>query len=183
MAEPTPRQAGFAPDDPKPCGECSLCCKLLVFRGMEKPANVWCSHVVKGKGCGIHAERPLGCRDFFCLWSFATPLGENWRPDRCKFVMRPGPTEEVVIDVDPGFPNAWKEEPFYSQIKTWSVRRLPPHRMVIVRSAGRLAVVFPEGEIDLGPERPYDPISSGYVLRKGKQTPYAHYGVADAAPE
>ena len=149
---------------------------------LQKPAHVWCEHVATGVGCSIHATRPGACRDFQCLWTFAAPLDDSWRPDQCRFVMRPGPTGEVVIDVDPARPDAWRREPFYSQIKAWSVRRAPPHRMVFVRASGRLAVVFPEGEVDLGPERANEPIESGYVLRNGRQQPFAHYGPAGSMP-
>ncbi len=96
--------------------------------------------------------------------------------------MRPGPANEVVIDVDPRSPDAWRAEPFYGQIKAWSQRREPPHRMVMVRSRARLAIVFPEGEIDLGPERLNEPIESGYVLRRGQLRPYAHYGPPGSPP-
>jgi len=45
-----------------------------------------------------------------------------------------------------------------------------------VRDKGHVFVVFPEGEIDLGAEQPNTPIQSGYVLRNGRNQPYAHYG-------
>ena len=166
----------------RPCGECSLCCNLLSIEELEKPEHVWCRYFAKGVGCSIHPERPQVCRDFQCLWTFAAPLDERWRPDRCGFVMRPGPANEVVIDVDPRSPDAWRAEPFYGQIKAWSQRREPPHRMVMVRSRARLAIVFPEGEIDLGPERLNEPIESGYVLRRGQLRPYAHYGPPGSPP-
>jgi len=168
--------------EPRPCGECSLCCKLYPIEELHKPALTWCQHLAKGVGCSIHADRPHVCRDFQCLWTFAAPLDDRWRPDRCGFVMRPGLANEVVIDVDPGSPDAWRQEPFYGQIKAWSHRRQPPHRMVIVRSRDRLAVVFPEGEVDLGPERMNEPIESGYVLRRSQLQPYAHYGAAGSRP-
>lgn len=167
---------------PRACGPCSFCCKLYAMPELNKPANVWCRHMAAGAGCSIHATRPGPCRDFQCLWTYAAPLDERWRPDKCRFVMRPGPSEEVVIDVDPADPGAWKREPFYSQIKAWAVRQGPQHRMVIVRSGGRAAVVFPEGEVDLGPEQPNTPIQSGYVLRGGRNQPYAHYGTDPDPP-
>ena len=182
MAESTPQVVGGAFQTPRPCGECSLCCKLYAIEELNKAEHEWCRHFAKGVGCSIHPSRPDPCRNFQCLWTFAAPLDETWRPDRCKFVMRPGLAEEVVIDVDPGFPNAWRQEPYYGQIKAWSTRRAPPHRMFIIRAGGRLAVVFPEGEIDLGPERQNEPINSGYVLRNGKSRPYAHYGAPGSPP-
>jgi hypothetical protein len=183
MADPTPKIVDNVFETPRPCGPCSFCCFLYPMRSLDKPEHSWCQHFAKGVGCSIHATRPSECSDFQCLWTYAAPLDDRWRPDQCRFVMRPGPSNEVVIDVDPKDPGAWKREPFYSQIKTWSVRRLPPHRMVIVRAGGRMAVVFPEGEVDLGPEQANEPIESGYVLRNGQQQPYAHYGPAGSPPK
>jgi hypothetical protein len=162
---------------PRPCGPCGYCCNLYPVPELNKPGETWCPKYAAGVGCTIHATRPGVCRNFQCLWTFAAPLDERWRPDQCRFIMRPGLAEEVVIDVDPADPEAWRREPFYSQIKTWSVRQGPgPHRMVIVRAGGRAAVVFPEGEVDLGPEQINVPIQSGYVFRNGRNQPYAHYG-------
>jgi hypothetical protein len=162
---------------PRACGECNACCHLYDIAALQKPAHVLCQHYAAGVGCKIHATKPDSCSGFQCLWTFAAPLDERWRPDRCRFVMRPGPAEEVVIDVFPAEPDAWKREPFYSQIRGWSLRQGPgPHRMVLVRDKGHVFVVFPEGEIDLGAEQPNTPIQSGYVLRNGRNQPYAHYG-------
>lgn len=180
MADPPVEGNVFT--EARSCGECSLCCKLLPIEALKKPADVRCRYVARGVGCVIHASRPDACSDFQCLWTFAAVLGEQWRPDRCGFVMRPGPSNEVVIDVDPVDPFAWRREPFYGQIKAWSRRAAPPHRMVMVRASGQLAVVFPEGEVDLGPERVNEPIESGYVMRKGRLLPYAHYGPPGSPP-
>ncbi len=175
MSEPQPRVVGNVFETPRACGPCTLCCKLYDIAELQKPEDSWCRHCDQGVGCTIYPGRPEACRDFQCVWTFAAPLDERWRPDQCGFVMRPGLAGEVVIDVDPVDPDAWKREPFYSQIKTWSVRRQPPHRMYIVRAGGRMAVVFPEGEVDLGPERRDEPIESGYRLIDGRQQPFAHF--------
>ena len=182
MADPNPRIVDNVFETPRPCGSCSYCCNLYAVEEVQKPAHTWCRHYAEGVGCSIHETRPDICRNFQCLWTFAAPLDETWRPDQCRFIMRPGTANEVVIDVDPDEPDAWKREPFYSQIKAWSVRRAPPHRMFIVRAGGRMAVVFPEGEVDLGPEQADEPIQSGYVLRNGRQQPFAHFGPEGSPP-
>ena len=137
---------------PRACGPCGFCCEILQFGPPPKPA------------------------DFQCIWTFAALLDEQWRPDQCRFVMRSGPAEELVIDVDIADPGTWKREPFYGQIRAWSVRAAPQARPVLVRAAGHVLVVFPEGEVDLGPEQFNTPIQSGYVYRGGRNQPYAHYG-------
>ncbi len=87
----------------------------------------------------------------------------------------------MVIDVDPAVPDAWKRDPFFDQIRAWSARRDPPHRLVLVRTGDQMSVIFPEGQVDLGRERPDVPIESGYAARKGQLEPYAYY-VRDGVP-
>ena len=87
------------------CGTCGLCCKILPIPHFQKPAGPWCVHSRPGKGCSIYAERPQPCRDFTCGWLRIPDMGEELRPDRCHFILRP--TEEpqtVRLDVDPAYP-------------------------------------------------------------------------------
>ena len=58
----------------RPCGSCSLCCKLMsVGDGPDaeknawfvKPGGVWCPYCKPGKGgCSIYEQRPVECRTF-----------------------------------------------------------------------------------------------------------------------
>lgn len=68
----------------RPCGGCTMCCKLPEVPDLEKPAGVWCRHCNKGKGCTIYAERPEGCRAFMCLWKVMPDFPEEMRPDKSK---------------------------------------------------------------------------------------------------
>jgi hypothetical protein len=99
---------------------------------------------------------------------------ETWRPDRAKFLIDAG-EKQIVIYCDPGLPDAWRREPYYSRIKATSSRQTLPFTLVLVRQRGRIIVVFPEAEIDLGPERPDMEIQSGYELRDGKPAPFARF--------
>ena len=72
----------------KACGTCSMCCKLPSIAELEKPAGVWCQHVLKGKGCGIYEARPEVCRAFRCSWLRDPDSPDSWRPDRCGFMLR-----------------------------------------------------------------------------------------------
>jgi len=101
-------------------------------------------------------------------------FGDEWRPDRAKFLMDAG-ENQIVIYPDPGAPDAWRREPFHSRIKALSSRAQRPFTMVLVRQRSRMIVVFPEAEIDLGPDRPEMEIQSGYELVAGKPTPYARF--------
>lgn len=66
------------------CGECSLCCKLLMIDAVPSLPNCWCKHIDhdgKHGSCGIYIERPDECAEFRCLW--LDGLGDvQDRPDR-----------------------------------------------------------------------------------------------------
>ena len=171
---------GFAPPAAKPCGECGMCCKILRINVLEKPAGVWCRHFSKGLGCSIHAGAPGECHRFQCYWSISETLGEEWRPDRCKMVIWSNVEGRIIADVDPSHPAAWRQEPYYSQFKAWSNRDRPTPLEVLVRIKERMLVIFPEGEIDLGPQKTECSINSGYHLEGGRKVPFAEFVEARA---
>lgn len=174
--QPTPAQVGVR-TEPKPCGDCSLCCKVMDVAVMQKPMGFWCRQFRKGARCTIYADRPQVCQDYQCTWTLADPLGEEWRPDRAGFVLHPGPVgSEVEIVVDPGRPDAWRREPYYSMLKRWSDRRQSASiTRVIVRTRSRVIVVFPEEDIDLGPANGMPYIQWGYENVDGVAKPYARF--------
>ena len=147
---------------------------------IQKPAGRWCVHYAMRKGCGIYEERPQACRSYQCVWTMMPAFGDAWRPDRAKFLMDAGPNQ-VVICPDTGAPDAWRREPFYSRIKALSSRATRPFTLVLVRQRGRIIVVFPETEIDLGPEQPGLEIQSGYELAAGRPVPYARFAAGPAS--
>lgn len=86
------------------CGECTLCCKVLGIKELEKPPNEYCQHAIKGKGCGVYETRPESCQDFRCLW-----LEGGWpewaKPSKIHGVL--GATdngENLILWEDPGYP-------------------------------------------------------------------------------
>jgi hypothetical protein len=95
----------------RPCGSCSLCCKLMsIGRGAEsdagfyKPGGVWCHHCKPGKGgCMIYADRPTECRKFMCFHAMGMPALPT-RPDKLR-VLFAGTNESGTINcfVDPGY--------------------------------------------------------------------------------
>ena len=96
-----------------------MCCKLIEVVALDKPQFSWCTHCTPGKGCGIYAARPSECAKFFCGWMGDATLGDEWRPDRAKFVItfEPG-TGSVFLACDPSSPGAWRREPYYAGIKS-----------------------------------------------------------------
>jgi hypothetical protein len=130
------------------CGTCTLCCKLLTIPEFGNPSGQWCPHCIQGRGCAIYPDWPSACRTFFCGYLLWPELGEHWRPSRSKLVVAFKPDGmEIVIHVDPGVPNAWRAEPFHSEIRSMAAQM--PYT-IFVQIGRRVIVVFPDREVDLG---------------------------------
>ena len=120
--------AGFAAGQGglKACGTCSLCCKLLGVRELNKPIDTACRHASPdGGGCSIYPHRPSSCRGFICAWLTNKILGDVWFPDRCKMVLMPSGAphsaeQGLMVTVDPAYPTSWRREPYYSQLRAWA---------------------------------------------------------------
>ena len=71
------------------CGGCQLCCRLLPVHldDQYKPAGTRCRHLRYGKGCSIHANRPLPCRTWSSRWLADPDTTGMPRPDRCHYVI------------------------------------------------------------------------------------------------
>jgi hypothetical protein len=102
----------------KECGKCNLCCRIMGVRELDKPRNIWCQHVVKGKGCSIHPDRPATCREFECIWLQNQDLPDEFRPDRIHaFLTSTAEEGGVVVHADPGYPAAHLDEPLAGLLK------------------------------------------------------------------
>ncbi len=100
------------------CGSCSMCCKVFEVPVLSKPANAWCTHCNPGRGCGIWQTRPEFCHDYHCWYMTEAQLGEEWRPDKSKFIVNFRTQENrFVVNVDSNAPSAWRQEPYYSTLK------------------------------------------------------------------
>jgi hypothetical protein len=133
------------------CGTCTLCCKLMAIAALNKPSGRWCQHCKPGRGCGIYETRPEECRTFMCNWLVDARLGPLWKPEKSKFVLittREG--NGIEIRCDPGFPTAWRSEPYYSQILNWSRDAAAMEGIVVVYVGKMGTLVTPEGEFPLG---------------------------------
>jgi Fe-S-cluster containining protein len=168
----------------KPCGDCSLCCKLLGVAALDKPAGKWCAQFLKGGGCGVYRDRPDACSTFQCLWSESEKLDERWRPDRCGFILfteQDGRRLNVVVD--PAYPMAWREAPYYERLKKMSERAKTGHEL-LVSIGDRRIVVFPDHEADLGLVKPEHKIISGYAVNdQGMEFAFAVVGSDQAVDQ
>ncbi|NNM75203.1 hypothetical protein [Enterovirga aerilata] len=95
------------------CGSCTLCCKTMSVREIEKPNNVWCRHVRNHTSCEIYETRPHSCRVFNCLWLRGVGT-DAMRPDRSRVVLveaedEAGGPKGVAAILDPSRPLAWQE--------------------------------------------------------------------------
>lgn len=123
----------------------------MAVADLGKPAHQWCVHNVPRKGCGIWGSHPEACKVWQCGWILMPHLDERWKPERCGFVIRTRfQIQQLVIDVDPAKPNAWRQEPFFSEIHRWA-RNAPATGQQIVVCVGRREIlIFPEEDIDAG---------------------------------
>lgn len=137
------------PAPPRQCGDCAMCCKLPQITDLQKPANTWCTHCTSHKSCGNYDHRPQMCRDFFCLFITTDALGEEWRPSHARFLLTMKETNldrhQLVVMVDPAYPDAWRKEPYFSNLKRWSAEFY-----VILTIGDHWRALFPEHEVDLG---------------------------------
>jgi hypothetical protein len=155
----------------KSCGECSLCCRVLNAPEIGKPDDEWCQYYKAGVGCSIHKTRPKLCRDFQCQWTRTGHLGEEWRPDRCHFVLWTQYEDQLIVEVDPLHPEAWRAEPYHA-----SLQQFAKQVQVLVRIKTHMFAVFPEADIDMGVQQTDKDIDWGYALNfQGKRVPYARF--------
>jgi hypothetical protein len=136
------------------CGSCTLCCKTIAVTELAKPPGAWCPHCLPAKGCGIYDSRPAGCRDFYCEWMFSEKLGPEWKPDRAKFTLMVTATNHLAACVDPGFPSAWRRQPYHQTLWRWARERAENESSswpgVDVWIGRRCIIILPDGEKDLG---------------------------------
>lgn len=87
------------------CNECTLCCKLLPVREINKPANKRCVHQRSIKGCSIyHSDKfPRSCALWSCVWLSDPHAKGLARPDRSHYVIDPSP-DFIEIDLRDGTP-------------------------------------------------------------------------------
>lgn len=107
------------------CGECSLCCKVLDIPLIEKPSGEWCGNCRPGHGCSIYQSRPPVCRSYECLWLFDQALGDEWKPSKSRMVLALLSLDGGLlldVNVDREYPDAWKQPPYYGQLKALTAR-------------------------------------------------------------
>jgi hypothetical protein len=131
------------------CGECSLCCKVMWIEALSKPVGAWCPHCAPKRGCAIYDGRPSECESFNCVWLVNELLDERWKPSKAKFVLTTS-DDGIKLRCDPGFPNAWRREPYYTEIREWAIAGEDSDLTVLIIIGRRMILVTGAHEFDLG---------------------------------
>jgi hypothetical protein len=127
------------------CEGCTQCCKLMAVHELAKPAGEWCRHCDIGAGCRIYGARPEDCRTFYCGWRLDAQMSEAWAPASCRMVVKFEPNR-IVVHVDRDRRDAWRREPFHSQIRSWAgVARSRGGEVIVMDGRGALRIT-PTGE-------------------------------------
>jgi len=148
------------------CDGCTMCCKVFEIPEIRKADGDWCGNCEIGKGCKIYESRPQTCRDFFCQYRHDPDVPEHWKPNRSHMVVKTDNTgEKLIVGVDPSWPRAWRETPYYQDLKRWSAHRLTAGKQIMVWVGQRAIIVLPDRDIDLGI------VGGRTILTIHKQTP------------
>jgi hypothetical protein len=127
------------------CKDCTACCKLVAVQELQKPAQTWCQHCKIGVGCNIYDVRPADCRTFYCGWLLDERIGDAWRPRDSKMVVKFEP-KRIIIHVDKDRRDAWRKEPYHSQIREWARASMVHDGEVIVLEGKEALRIHPAGE-------------------------------------
>jgi len=98
-----------------------------------------------------------------CGWLTNPRFGPEWKPDRSKIVITVTPDGNGLnFQCDPGFPRAWRKEPYYSHILHMA-SVAAAHDGIISICVGRsMTIVTPEREFPLGDVSDKDQIIREY---------------------
>jgi hypothetical protein len=126
------------------CAGCTLCCSLLGVAELDKPPLVACTHCTVADGCRIYSQRPTECRQFHCGYLLHPALDKRWHPSRARLIVA---FDEypyaVAVHVDPASPDAWRQEPYFSQIQRWSWAAARARRQVVIWQGQRKIIMPP----------------------------------------
>jgi hypothetical protein len=83
------------------------------------------------------------------VWLTDPWFGEYWKPNRSKLVLTLS-EDGIEIRCDPGFPDAWRKQPFRSEIARLAQAGEAEDVTVLVIVGQRMTLVTATSEFDLG---------------------------------
>jgi hypothetical protein len=138
------------------CGECTLCCRLLPVKSLQKLAGHKCKHQRFRTGCAIYGlarGMPMDCKLWSCRWLVGKDTDDLMRPDHAHYVIDIMPDfitispddgspqyniQVAQIWVDPKYPDAHHDP----ALRRWMVRRAEEGIACIIRFNEREAFVI-----------------------------------------
>ncbi len=133
------------------CAGCTLCCRLLRVDSLAKPALADCVHCTADVACNIYPQRPQDCRDYACGYLLGADVAEHWEPRRSGMVIQiSDDPAKILVHVDPGRPDAWRADPYYSDLRAWSALALEREARVYVVVGAETTIILPDRHVDLG---------------------------------
>ena len=114
------------------CGSCTLCCKVMEIKELEKPMNKWCDFCDRGVGCKIYPTRPSECRTFDCLWLKDENFPDEFRPQRSGSCSRSSMAADAcrLMSMRPFPPHGAKK--VYAHLKRWATIQAQRNGQMIV---------------------------------------------------
>jgi len=129
-----------------------MCCRVLDIAVLGKAAGTQCRHCVTGGGCGIYAERPAVCGEFYCGYLALPFVHARWFPDACGMMIYPDAAHKrLAVHVDPARPDAWRAAPFHADLRQWAAAADKMGFQVYVAVGRRIIAILPHEDVDLGP--------------------------------
>ncbi|MDR3455845.1 MAG: hypothetical protein P4N60_00245 [Verrucomicrobiae bacterium] len=123
----------------------------MAIEELQKPLGEWCKHCGTKKSCDIYSNRPAECATFYCGYLTLPNLDEAWKPNKSKLILVSElEGGRIGVHVDSSRPLAWKDEPFYSTLKSWAAAAVPHHGQVVVQVNYNVWVILPDKDVYLG---------------------------------
>lgn len=112
------RHKAIKPYDLRVCGDCQVCCHAMRIEEIDSLKYENCEHQCE-LGCNIHHYPPKECVHFECTWKLEKLLKDQYRPDRCGFMMYAQQSTELgrlVLVAIESYERAWQESGIYAKL-------------------------------------------------------------------
>ena len=78
-------------------------------------------------------------------------MSEAWKPSQSRLIISNELAQNRInIHVDLARPDAWRKQPYYGDLKTWSRHITADHGQLVVFVGDRQIVILPDHDVDLG---------------------------------